>query len=463
MGSGDHDQEVAKLLDMVAAYSTAPTARNKLDVYQFALNSSTVGWIDHFLEAIASRSDFNQPRVYELAKSFTIDAPDREPVKFGIAVLGLFRHADDLEIFRTLGRHSEFTLFCAVALGNAADDAERELWELARQVDGWGRVHIVERLSQTEDLEIKEWLLREGYKNSVVHEYLAYTCATAGGLLPALEREGIDDELLDSAAELIHALLMGGPAQDIDDYEDGAEAVERFLAHVEQCGTSLTQFLTLVAIKNFLADEKADWGVRAERGWSVDVRQNLVKQASAIIDRPVWREKALSGLKQSNELIFHEANTAAAALGIETWPFHWDRLRNSPKDSGRWFHAMSHCDADHIGDVVALAERELPLAAIASGPADELGLGPEFANHTRLDFILQEMGRFPGLGAKLIAAGLRSPVVRNRNMALSALSKWGRDNWPHGIDALLQAARAAEPCEQVKSRIENVIAGKPLE
>ena len=248
-----------------------------------------------------------------------------------------------------------------------------------------------------------------------------------------------------------------------DDYEDGAEAVERFLAHVEQCGTSLTQFLTLVAIKNFLADEKADWGVRAERGWSVDVRQNLVKQASAIIDRPVWREKALSGLKQSNELIFHEANTAAAALGIETWPFHWDRLRNSPKDSGRWFHAMSHCDADHIGDVVALAERELPLAAIASGPADELGLGPEFANHTRLDFILQEMGRFPGLGAKLIAAGLRSPVVRNRNMALSALSKWGRDNWPHGIDALLQAARAAEPCEQVKSRIENVIAGKPLE
>src|SRR5207248_2725531 len=118
----------------------------------------------------------------------------------------------DMEIFRTLGRHEEFTLFCAVGLANACDDGETQLWELAKHVDGWGRIHLVERLSKTENPEIKDWLLREGYKNSVMYEYLAYPCAVGGGLLAALEADEVDDDLLLSAAEIIQALITGGPA-----------------------------------------------------------------------------------------------------------------------------------------------------------------------------------------------------------------------------------------------------------
>jgi len=257
-------------------------------------------------------------------------------------------------------------------------------------------------------------------------------------------------------------LLNGGPAQDINDYEDGAPVCERFLDHMK--GTSsLTQFLTVVAIKDFLADEKADWEARAEQGWTPDARERMRQQCSAIMDLPEWRQKVMTGLEQSDDLLFSEANSAAAALKIETWPYNWDRLQTSPKDSGRWFHVMAQCNDARIQSAITLAERQLPLGSIASGPAEEMGFGPGFEGHNCLDCILQELGRFPGHGAKLIETGLRSPSIRNRNMSLKALSGWGRDKWPEGMLGRLEAARAAEPNEDVRKRIEDVLAGKPLE
>lgn len=124
---------------------------------------------------------------------------------------------------------------------------------------------------------------------------------------------------------------------------------------------------------------------------------------------------------------------------------------------------MAECDADRIRDVIALAERELPLSSIASGAADQIGLGPGFEDHNCLACIVQELGRFPGHGGKLIEAGLQSPSIRNRNMSLKALSEWGPDKWPEGMHGLLKKARVGEPNDDVRKRIEDVIAGKPLE
>jgi len=48
-------------------------------------------------------------------------------------------------------------------------------------------------------------------------------------------------------------------------------------------------------------------------------------------------------------------------------------------------------------------------------------------------------------------------------MALKALSEWEREKWPANMERLLAEARDREPDEQVRKRIENVLAGRPLE
>jgi hypothetical protein len=356
--------------------------------------------IDPIIEALLENDQLNHQRLYELSYSFVTEAPDREPVKFGIAILGLYRNPENESLFQTLGRHEEFTLFCAVALSNLSDDPEPSLWTLAGNVNGWGRIHVVERLAQTDNPEIKNWLLREGYRNSVMYEYLAYTCAVAGGLLSALSEDMVDRELLTSAGEIFAALIAGGPVENIDDYEDGALAVEMFLGHMESSAEKLDDFVHGHTIKQFLDDKDADWNSRAERRWSAERRNELRAMCDRILGHPEWNDLTRHGLASDDDMEFHRAVQVAEALGLDTWETHWRRLQQKPTDSARWYHVMARCDEDRIADLIAFAEQKIDLDKIASGPADEMGLGPGWEQHQCLDYSLQELRQFPGQGSR---------------------------------------------------------------
>jgi len=460
---GKNTDEASQLLKLVRTYSTSPTVRNKAKVYEFLVENHVVSAIDPFLEALREEAAVNHERVYDLARSFATESPAREPVKFGIALLGLFGQEQDIDILRTIGRHEEFTLFCAVALGNSCEDGESELWELAKHVDGWGRIHLVERLSKTENPDIKDWLIREGYKNSIMFEYLAYPCAVGGSLLEAMETDEIDDDLLLSAAEIIKALIVGGPAENMDDYEDGAVVTHLFLNQMEKGRSALSEFQAVNAIRVFLSEKEADWQARGNRGWTVEKREEMLRQCSAITQQPHWRDRVLTGLRSEDDVEFDLAGRAAAVLQIDAWPFHWDRLKKEPLQAGRWFGVMQDCNDSRIADVVALAESSLPLQQIASGPSTAIGLGPGYEAHSSLGFILQDLGRFPRHGMRLVEAGLQCSTIRNRNMALKALSEWGKDKWPANIVSLLKEASEREPDQEVRRRIDNAIAGRPLD
>jgi hypothetical protein len=392
-----------------------------------------------------------------------VESPDREPVKFGIAILGLFRGAENEDLIQTLGRHDEFTLFCAVALSNSCEQSEKSLWTLARNVDGWGRIHVVERLANTESPEIKDWLLREGYRNSVMYEYLACTCARAGGLLSALSDEQVDRELLTSAGEIIQALIAGGPAESIDDYEDGAAVVEMYLGHMESSADSVGDFAHVNSIKQFVDDQDSDWESRSENGWSDERRARLKATCDSILSRPQWPSRVRDALSSRYEGEFRSADEAARVLGIDAWEAHWRRLQEKPLDSGRWYHVMAHCNDQRIGAVMEAAERHIDLARIATGASDKGWFGPGFEHHFCLDFVLQELRRFPGHGSKLILAGLKSPVVRNRSMAMFALAAWRQNSWTDAMRESLEQAAAVEPDQSIRGYMRKVLNGEPWE
>ena len=107
-------------------------------------------------------------------------------MKLGIALLGVMAIKKHESIIQTLGKHDEFTLYAAVALSNMFEDPSKPMWELAKSVDGWGRIQVVERLVPTDDEEIQRWLRLEGFRNSVMYEYLAHPAAVHGRLCEAL-------------------------------------------------------------------------------------------------------------------------------------------------------------------------------------------------------------------------------------------------------------------------------------
>jgi hypothetical protein len=461
MGTDQNEQAVRRTVELVLAYSRQPTAANKHAVYQHVIAAHVVSIIDPVIEALVGEPGIRHDRLYELARSLVTEAPDREPVKFGVALLGLFRQPADMELFQTLGRHDEFTLFCAVAVTNSSDAPDEALWTLARNVTGWGRIHVVERLARTENPAVKRWLLREGFRNSVMYEYLAATCARAGGLLAALSEDRVDRELLTAAGEIIQALIAGGPAEGVDDYEDARPVIESYLGHVGSSAETIPDFLHVNSVKGFLGEDDSRWASRFDAGWTAECRDRLRSLCDSILGRPEWPVRVLAELGSEDELEFAHADQAAKALGIDTWDIHW-RLREKPTDPGRWYHVMTLCDGERIGRVVEFAEANIDLTAIATGAADELGLGRGFEPHSCLDYVLQELRRFPGRGARLIGAGLRSPVVRNRNMAVAALAGWPRGEWPGELATALAQAAGCEPREDVGERMQTVLRGEPL-
>ena len=102
MGTGGNEESAGRAVELISTYCSQPTAANKLAVYQHLLTTTIVSVIDPVIQSLQKANGLNQQRLYEVARSFATASPDREPVKFGIAILGLFVRSEDREVFLTL-------------------------------------------------------------------------------------------------------------------------------------------------------------------------------------------------------------------------------------------------------------------------------------------------------------------------------------------------------------------------
>ncbi|MEV4076296.1 hypothetical protein ACGFJC_12115 [Nonomuraea fuscirosea] len=84
---------------------------------------------------------------------------------------------------------------------------------------------------------------------------------------------------------------------------------------------------------------------------------------------------------------------------------------------------------------------------------------PDRRPHRALDLVLQSLDAWPGHGWPLIAAGLASPVVRNRNLAIRALAAWDHATLPPEARTAVAAALRAEPDAGVRERLERLHEG----
>lgn len=268
MGGGESEERSAAAngaLDLVVAFCEDPTPENRQKVHAYVCGKQVIDFIDPFMFGLVKDRKPDPGLVYELARSLAIESPDREPVKLGVALLGVFQGVSEQSVFKMLGRHDEFTLFCVVALKSTLEQPDEDIWELARNVTGWGRVAAVERLTGTAHAQIREWMLREGFRNTVMNEYLAYTCAEGGGLRAAIGRERLDDELLAATGEILHALLnMGGPAQDINDYDDAPYVVESYVRQMGKRAATPERVASMKAVRGWLDRADQDWDTKEQ-------------------------------------------------------------------------------------------------------------------------------------------------------------------------------------------------------
>ncbi|MGO0059151.1 limonene hydroxylase [Brevibacillus fluminis] len=455
VAGGNGEANVRELVQLIAKQSRKPGNKARRETYVKLMQVDILSVIDPLLEALLKEPGVHLENLYNEAYWMAENGADRNVVKLGMAILGQFQTEHHKQLVMTLGKHDEFTLYAAVAIQNSLNDANSLLFELARFAKRWGKIHLVERIEPATS-EIKDWLIRNGFRNDVMDEYLACICARNGELHLALESERIDSALYEGAGGIISALLAGGPAEDIDDYEHAATVVKQYLRHAERMCSTLSQLVVLFDLVDFLNQDEERWESRYQTGWKAEDRESLQKICRSIIEREEWSDQIQSGLQSGVPGERYAAIRAGKALGWDIWPILFEQLQKDPLNYTLFFEVMNTDERERAQAVVSFAEQALPLSRVATGPADELGIGPGFEPHRLLSVLLQSLDRFEGLGVSLIKTGLKSPVVNNRNMALRALEGWTA-RWTDTLRENLLEAAAKEPDNGVKERIEKLL------
>ncbi|MBJ6367519.1 hypothetical protein [Snuella sedimenti] len=463
--SSESKIKIKELSSLIKSIAKNGDAGSKSEFYKKITESDgVIGIIDEFLQKVVNLSLPIEPYLFSFAKNLATKTSHRNSVKMGIAILGLCQNKTVMNEIKVLGLHDEFTVFSTVAISNLSDNPVQDLWKLASKVDGWGKIQLVDRIANMElSEELKDWLILDGYKNSIMNEYLACTCAVNGELHKKIQNENIDNKLFKSTGEIIEALISGGPAEDISDYEFAHETVENFIRHGKIHVKDITDFNTLNSIKDFLIEIQDDIGEHKENGWTQDIVSNCLIDINEILKSKDWKEQAEIALKSDDNILYWNGKQAAQKLGLEFWDVLWSKLLKNPLDSSAWHDVTAYAKEQNVNDIIDFAKNNLPLEELGTGPKDWMGLGEDYQKHSSLDSVITFLENYPTKGEELILVGLDSPVTRNRNMTIRALSKWKPENWSDEITKKVNHLKDIEPNDDTKKNIGRLLKGLELE
>ncbi|MBQ2597109.1 MAG: hypothetical protein II581_04295 [Oscillospiraceae bacterium] len=406
MGLDELDDEGrAELGRALASASTGDRAETDALFFEWTKKHRALSMVDEIQNYVRDHKDeLKIGYMYQSAKYMIFHSAHIECVKIALELMEMFRGpmADVVDAVRVLGLYDEFTIFAVWNL-RKWEDGNEEVFDLAKKVRGWGRIHAVEFLEPDTD-EIRRWLLLEGCENDVMPAYSALTVWEKCGAEELLKGKPTQEEF-EAILRIIEGLLDEGPCLGISRVENAESVLLRVLELMPDHVPTLDGCGTVLGMKHWAEKRK-------------EPLPAVVRACDEVLHLPaciaVIRDAAREG----------KALDLAQELGI---PFREDLLRamraDFEKHCGDVRYLMN--DGEYYAQAaMALFREKLPLSAMKGDPVDDLCLGDEYKNHNMLQYMIQELDGRPLEGADFVRAGLESPASRNRSRALKVLQAW---------------------------------------
>lgn len=377
-------------------------------VSKFAEQYKVLGYIDLFQEYIINNQNrLPAKNVLDFAVSLMQEGTKAESVKFGMSLLELFNWEQQEGLkrdVRTLALEDEFTLYAAFLMG-CWENPNKEMFEILKRVKGWGRVHLV-RMIEADSDEIEEWLVRNGVHNDVLPAYSGLDCFEKVHFLERIQSGNLDLDTYRGLADILDAMLDEGPVTGISALDNKEEVMEAFCdAAMARTDLEAQDYAVLLNLKDYV------------KKTNPDSSSALGAVLSAFLHSCHVRNTILSALRQ------REAFEIARRLGMDYQEYAFEAV-SADFVKNAWIASCLLADGYKVQEIVDLAYDKLNVESLATGSADEIGLGEAYEAHNALTMILQQLGDKVGTGEKLIGHALKSPVVSNRHAALTVLEKW---------------------------------------
>lgn len=377
----DNNKAMARMRDF---FAKIPPVRGIDDIQRYIINNTQT-------------LDANQ--VYSLAIDCVFSS-EVDMVKLGMLIIEIFNEPDERikEIIRTLGLSDEFTIFSVFNM-MTWENGNQEIFELAKKVHGWGRIHSVERLNP-ETQEIKDWLLAEGINNDVVRDYSALEVFEKVGIASLLKSQ-ITDTQLNQIANVLDSMFEEGPVRGISALpeNDAKDLIGDYIKQAEKHTLSLDICNLLLTIAD---DERFE---------------EYAEQCNAILNSSKSKEMIDKELENGNAI------NLAKATGI---PYKEKIFAHMKSDFDKGFgNCGALLDDDHYREqVIDIFRKSLPIVRMTGEPTTAGGYFEKYADYNKLAYLIQFLNEYPMCGSDLIIVALNMPIVQCRTQAIRTISEW---------------------------------------
>lgn len=189
-----------------------------------------VNFIDELQDCILARKDEIEDKFYIYSLHLMTQSANIECVKAGMMIQELFGQSEEVKgMVRTLGLSDEFTLYSVFIMRNW-ENGNTEIMNIAKSVNGWGKVHAVHYI-EPETEEIKYWLLTGAVSNDVMPAYSGWDCYKKADVEAILKKDGLTYEELEGVLSIVDAILDEGPVLGISNIENPKEILLAVLNH----------------------------------------------------------------------------------------------------------------------------------------------------------------------------------------------------------------------------------------
>ena len=189
-----------------------------------------INFIDELQDCILDRKDEIEDKFYIYSLHLMTQSANIECVKVGMMIQELFKQSDEVKgMVRTLGLSDEFTLYSVFIMRNW-ENGNTEIMNIAKSVNGWGKVHAVHYIEPDTE-EIKYWLLTGAVSNGVMPAYSGWDCYKKADVEAILKKDRLTYEELEGVLSIVDAILDEGPVLGISNIENPKEILSAVLNH----------------------------------------------------------------------------------------------------------------------------------------------------------------------------------------------------------------------------------------
>ena len=422
-----------KLVKLFLEQANNPSNKTRKVTYEKILDEKVVNYFEELIEEL-TETEFDEAKIQQEALWLLEHATHREAVKFAIALLGFTKCEPYKERLETIAKHEEFTGVVLFALRNGAGYSNDFVLQLAKELNGWGKVAAIDFLEANNN-DVKHWLLTEGYKTAVAKQYIAMHCVEKGKLDIALHEKEISQQLYDGANDLIQILLEDFSYDRLEMFEYTGQVLMRFTHHAKTHASRLSHISTLGQIVVYMDRDEEAWEELYEMSWKPHERNAVNASIEAIKAEGRGKEEALTIL-QSGVEDDEAALEVALFYKLDVAEIIFEKLNQKPVTSFYYGIIMAYEDTKQIERLSEFALQQFDIGALK-----------DLEKHC-IRMIISNLYDLEGVGKRLLTECLLSEDAELQYHALLSLEDWSKESWSD--EALVAAVTHVSRLSEVR-------------